>query len=165
MGEIMKQGMLVLDSDKEYAKKRITQIEAEIQALGPEFRDAFTQTSETWHDNAPFEAVRDKQDRLSAERHQLKQILMSCLPSIPKQDTSGVGIGSTVTLKNIKTGKLNKYFLAGDWTPRAGEKSGDAIIVSRKSPIADAIFGKKIGDEVMFKTRQTVENIEHDINE
>jgi transcription elongation GreA/GreB family factor len=157
----MKQGLQILDSDKEYAKKRIAEIEAEILALGPEFRDAFTQTSETWHDNAPFEAVRDHQDRLSAERHQLKQILFNSLPSIPDQDKSTVGIGSTVTLKNLKTEKLSKFFIAGDWTPLAGDKSGDATIVSRKSPIADAVFGRKIGDEVIFKTKQTIEDIEY----
>ncbi|MGE5327824.1 MAG: GreA/GreB family elongation factor [Thiobacillus sp.] len=156
----MKQGLLVLDSDKEYAKKRIAEIEAEIQALGPEFRAAFTQTSETWHDNAPFEAVRDQQDRLSAERHQLKQILLSSLPSIPKQKKTIVGIGSKVSVENKKNGKISHYYIAGDWTPRAGQTIDGSMVVSRKSPIADALFGKKVGDEIKFKTLLTIIDID-----
>ncbi len=54
----MKKDLLILDVDKEYARKRIAELDDEIIALGPEFYNAFNQTSESWHDNAPFEFVR-----------------------------------------------------------------------------------------------------------
>lgn len=61
-----------MPEDRESAERRILALEDEIQQLGPEFNDAFTQSSETWHDNAPFEAVRDRQSVLAAELHQLR---------------------------------------------------------------------------------------------
>ena len=60
----------LLPDDREYAEKRIRELEQMIQELGADFNDAFTQSSETWHDNSPFEAVRDKQSMYAAELHQ-----------------------------------------------------------------------------------------------
>jgi len=148
-----KQELLILESDKIAARERITEIEAEIIALGPEFYEAFNQTSETWHDNAPFEVVRDHQTLLAAERYTLREILSSSAISIPKQKKGAVGIGSTVTLTDKKTNKSITYFVAGDWTPNAGLNTGLKIIVSRKSPIAEAFFGKKVGCEIKFRDR------------
>ena len=159
----MKQDLLILEEDKDLARSRIIELEAEIVALGPEFRRAFTQTSETWHDNAPFEAVRDHQAMLAAERHQLKLVLRSCLPSIPKQKKKVVGIGSKVQVINIKTNKPTTYFIAGDWTSRAGHKIDGAIIMSRKSPLAMAMMGKKVSDEIFFNGPLLIQSIEQTI--
>lgn len=131
----MKHELLVLDEDKKWARNRIAEIEAEIMALGPEFYDAFNQTSETYHDNAPFEIVRDRQTLLAAERHKLKQILNNCAIKVPKPKKGTVGIGSRVTAADPKTGKETTYFIAGDWTPHAGQIIDGALVVSRKSPI------------------------------
>ena len=60
----MSHDIYLLPIDRAYAEARITVLEKEIQDLGPDFNDAFTQSSETWHDNSPFEAVRDKQSML-----------------------------------------------------------------------------------------------------
>lgn len=152
----MKADLLVLDCDKVAAQDRINEIEAEILSLGPEFYEAFTQTSETWHDNAPFEVVRDRQTLLAAERHRLKQMLNSCQLRIPKQPKNKVGIGSIVDTKNISNNTTTKYFIAGDWTSRAGEKDKGAIIVSRQSPIAKLMLSKKVGDEIIFNKSKII---------
>ncbi|MEI6850537.1 MAG: GreA/GreB family elongation factor [Candidatus Saccharibacteria bacterium] len=156
----MKKDLLILEEDKQYARERIAELDTQIIDLGPEFRKAFTQTSETWHDNAPFEAVRDQQSILAAERHHLKLTLRSSLPSIPKQKKSVVGIGSIVHVINKKTNKKTIYFIAGDWTYRAGHKVDGAIIMSRKSPLALAMLGKKINDEVIFNNTLLITEIE-----
>ena len=59
----------LLPEDRVAAEERIAELEGLIQDLGEDFRDAFTQSSETWHDNSPFEAVRDKQSMYAAELH------------------------------------------------------------------------------------------------
>lgn len=115
----MQKELVILDEDKAWARARIATLDAEIQALGPEFYDVFNQSSETWHDNAPFDALRDRQSVLDAERQQLRAVLRSSLPTLPKQRRGEVGIGSIVTLENGK-----KYFIAGDWTPFAGQIHG-----------------------------------------
>lgn len=139
----MQKELLILDEDKAWARQRIAELDAEIQALGPEFYDVFNQSSETWHDNAPFDALRDRQSVLDAERHQLKGILRNSLPSIPKQPKGKIGIGTRVILDNGRT-----YFIAGDWTPYVGQVKDGAVVVSRNAPLAQELLGRKIGDKV-----------------
>lgn len=156
----MKQELLVLEADKIAVRKRIAELDDEIMALGPEFYEAFNQTSETWHDNAPFEVVRDHQTLLAAERYRLKQVLNNCLPSIPPQKKGIIGIGTKVKVRNLKTNKLTIYFIAGDWTLNAGQKVDDMLVVSRKSPIALTLVGKKSGEEIFFNGPLIIENLE-----
>jgi transcription elongation GreA/GreB family factor len=81
----------------------------------------------------------------------LKQILRDSLPSVPKQKQGVVGIGAVVEVLNLNTGKSSRYFIAGDWTAFAGHKVDDATIISRGSPLAKEMLGKKLNDEVNFK--------------
>ncbi len=143
------QQLVVLDEDKAWARERIAVLEAEIQALGPEFYDVFNQSSETWHDNAPFDALRDRQSVLDAERQQLKLILRSALPKAPHQWRDRVGIGSKVVTRDEK-GNERGYFIAGDWTPRAGRRADEAVIVSAKAPIAQVLLGARKDEVVVF---------------
>ena len=92
----MARELYILESDKRWARERIAALEKEIQELGPEFYDVFNQSSETWHDNAPFDALRDRQAVLFAELSNLKAILRDSLPSTPRLKKSTVGIGSVV---------------------------------------------------------------------
>lgn len=155
----MSQELLILEVDKIAARKRIEELNAEIQALGPRFYEVFNQSSETWHDNAPFEAVRDHQSLLAAELDTLKQVLRNCLPSIPKQKKGVVGIGSKIQIRNLKSKKSTLYFIAGDWTLQAGQTVDGAIIMSRKSPLALTLINKKVGDEVHFNYSFIIESI------
>lgn len=141
--------LIILDEDKAWARARIAELEAEIMALGPEFRDAFTQTSETWHDNAPFEIVRDRQSVLSAERQHLGGLLRRSSVSVPKQKHGVVGIGSVVTLRG-KKGQLQRFKIAGDWTPHAGKVIDGVMMASRVAPISKALLGKGTGDVTLF---------------
>lgn len=144
----MKEELLILDEDRRYAMRRVAELEREIQELGPEFYEVFNQSSETWHDNAPFDALRDRQSVLDAELQSIRQVLRSSLPSLPRQKAGVIGIGSKVLLEG-KTG-LRSYLIAGDWTPHAGAKREDgALVVSRKTPVAKALLGKKKNSAVV----------------
>jgi transcription elongation GreA/GreB family factor len=135
--------IVILDDDKAFARTRITELEKEILSLGPEFYEVFNQSSETWHDNAPFDALRDRQSLLDAELQQLRHTLRRSALSTPKPKKNTVGYGSVVQLENG-----NSYFIAGDWTPHAGQMKNGAIVVSSNAPIALQLFGKKVGSEV-----------------
>ncbi len=141
--------LVILDEDKDWAKKRIAELEAAILALGPEFYDAFNQTSETWHDNAPFEIVRDRQTVLDAERQHLSGILKRSAVWVPKQKRGQAGVGSVVTIRT-KAGQEKRFKIAGDWTPNASKVIDGAMIVSRQAPIAQALLGKKMGETTQF---------------
>lgn len=45
----MKDDVYLLPIDRQFAEARIVQLEQLIQDLGPDFNDAFSQSSETWH--------------------------------------------------------------------------------------------------------------------
>ena len=141
----MKHEVYLLPNDRAFAEQRIIQLEKEIQDLGPDFNDAFSQSSETWHDNSPFEAVRDKQSMLAAELHQLRTLIRNASLQPPKIKRGTVGIGHTVWLANDRA-----YKIAGDWTPKAGHSEGGVVIVSRHTPVAAELIGKKKGESVAF---------------
>ncbi len=152
----MKHEVYLLPEDRVWAEKRIEELERSIQDLGSDFNDAFTQSSETWHDNSPFEAVRDKQSMYAAELHHLRTLIRTSTLLPPKKTRGTIGVGDTVILA---TG--NRYKIAGDWTHKAGQHADGVIWVSRHTPMAQALLGRKIGEMVSFGTiRSEVKAIE-----
>ena len=135
----------LLPEDRIAAEERIATLEVLIQDLGEDFRDAFTQSSETWHDNSPFEAVRDKQSMYAAELHQLRTVIRTSTLVAPKKKRGTIGIGDTVTLSNGR-----QYKLAGSWTHKAGKHADGVYWVSSGTPVAQAVLGRRAGDEVAF---------------
>lgn len=152
----MKQELVILDDDKLVAQARIAELQQQIQDLGPEFYEVFNQSSETWHDNAPFDALRDRQSALDAELQQLRTTLRNSAISVLEPKKGRVGIGSRVCLANGSC-----YFIAGDWTPYAGQMKNDATVISRKAPLATELLNKKKGDEVWFgQTSSVIETVQ-----
>lgn len=139
-----KDAFYILDADREWAWARIAEIEKAIEDLGPEFEEAFNQSSETWHDNAPFEAVRDKQTLLAAERFSLLQTINRASLDRPKSVKGKVGIGSVVAIK--EGGKITKFLIAGHWSPKVGEYVGGAMVTTCASPVGQALLGKAAGE-------------------
>lgn len=137
-----------MEEDKIWARNRIAELDGAIQDLGPEFYDVFNQSSETWHDNAPFDALRDRQSVLDAERQQLKLMLRQVAVGVPKPKKGIVGIGSVVKVRQKSTELM--YKIAGDWTYQAGELVDGERVVSLSTPVAQELVGKKIGATTKF---------------
>jgi transcription elongation GreA/GreB family factor len=137
----MQKELVILDEDKEYIRQRIAELQQQIQDLGPEFYEVFNQSSETWHDNAPFDALRDKQSVLDAELQSLRRALRNSAVSVPKPPKGKVGIGSTVHLSD---GRI--VFVAGDYTPYAGQVRDGAVVVSCQTPLAQSLLGLGVGE-------------------
>ena len=144
----------ILEEDKALALQRIQQIEQEILELGPAFHDALNQTSETWHDNAPFDALREKQAVLAAELQSLKETLGKASPAAPRQETGRVNIGSRVKLHHPSKKTAQQFFIAGHWTYRLGEFIDNHMIISCQSPLGASLLGKSLGDTVTLPNRQ-----------
>ena len=144
------QAFYVLDADKLWARNRIAELQKAIQDLGPEFNIALTQSNETWHDNAPFDALRDTQAVLVAEMQNLKQVLFKAAISVPKPKKAKVSIGSRVSVTH--KGRNQMYLLTGHWSPSVGKKQDGALVVSCGSPVGSVLFGAKVGDQVIIPT-------------
>lgn len=162
MTVMTQQSYYILEEDKALAKERIEQIEREILEMGPAFHEALNQTSETWHDNAPFDALREKQAVLAAELQTLKENLSKSSPVLPKPQNGRVNIGSRVKLSHDTKKSNHHYFLAGHWTFRLGESVNDHMIISCQSPLGASLLGKSLGDSVTLPNKQqlTVAGIE-----
>jgi transcription elongation GreA/GreB family factor len=146
----MAKELVILEEDKAWAKARIAELDEAIQALGPEFHEVFAQSSETWHDNAPFDALRDRQAVLDAERQYLKHILRQAPPGQPDILVGRVSIGTLVYLANG-----NAYKIAGDWTPFPGQINSGVMTISCEAPLAKALLAKRVGDAVKAGKQQT----------
>ena len=141
--------LYILEADKQWVRARIAELEQQIQALGPEFYDAFNQTSETWHDNAPFEAVRDRQSVMAAELQHLRETLRAAAISLPKTAQGTVGIGSRVSVRH-ETGDMH-YMIAGHWSPFTGQMVDGAMVITCAAPLGRALLGRVAGDAVAVR--------------
>lgn len=146
----MQKELIILDEDKEYIRQRIAELQQQIQDLGPEFYEVFNQSSETWHDNAPFDALRDRQSVLDAELQTLRQTLRNSAVSVLKPLKGKVGIGSVVRLSDNRT-----YFIAGDYTPHAGQTRNGAVVVSCQTPLAMALLDREVGESVVVGRKKS----------
>lgn len=144
----------ILEEDKTLARKRMEEIEREILELGPAFHEALNQTSETWHDNAPFDALREKQAVLAAELQTLKKTLSKSSPALPGKQHGRISIGSRVKLQHPAKKSLQHYFLAGHWTFRLGEFIDNHMVISCQSPLGVSLLGKAPGDSVTLPNKQ-----------
>lgn len=143
-GASLKQEHFILDDDKVWLNARIHELEQAIQDLGPDFYDVFNQSSETWHDNAPFDALRDRQSVMFAEYSKLKIIRSQTALTLPSMKKGVVNYGSTVIIKG------KEFYIAGDWTPHAGTAQNGITTVSAQSPLAKSALGKKTGESTPF---------------
>ena len=133
-------------------KEKKKELEIELEELkGPkrkEIIDAleYAKSLGDLSENAEYHQTRDDQGRLEERIKKIEQILQS------SQVVSGGGgdiveIGSTVVVQKIGTKEEKTYQIVG--AEEADTASGK---ISNCSPFGLAIFGKKTGDNVSFKT-------------
>jgi transcription elongation factor GreA len=97
-------------------------------------------------ENAEYHGARESQGLLQAKINQLKTKLANChivdKSSMPK---GVVSFGSTVTVKDLDLDELESYEFVG---PGEEDYDGDVMKILTTSPIAKALSGKKVGDQV-----------------
>ena len=132
----------ILEEDFDLLNERIKVLEKQMFDLGEDFNEAVSQSSETWHDNAPFDAVRDRQSILNFELVKLRTVRKEAVKINPKP-TKQIQIGAKVVLRGPK---IIKVMIGGHWIGR--ERVGEYALISCESPIAIKLLGKKLGDRI-----------------
>lgn len=127
--------MIILKEDYDLIKDRIKQIKSELRELATEFHEALNQSSETWHDNAPWDAAKSHEAILLVELEELEKILRSSRIH-QVTDNSAIGKFHQVEFND----KQIKIFLAGDFTLRNGSLINDHVVVTLSSPIAEKLI-------------------------
>lgn len=95
-------------------------------------------------ENAEYDVAREEQGLVETRIAEIEDILLNA-EIIKAGNGSKIGLGSQVELKTGK--KSVNYVIVGrvEADPMAGK-------VSNESPIGKALFGKKVGDEVVIST-------------
>mgnify|MGYP000877845821 CR=1 FL=1 len=146
----------LLDQDKVWIERRLEHLNQKIKDLGEEFNEVLNQSSETWHDNAPFDAVVDRQSLLYAEYSHLKYIILNSQKVLVSDSNLKVSIGKHVTTE--LNGKKNKYLIAGDWSHLTGktDQTG-ATVISCQTPIAKELIERKVDEITKYGTIVRIE--------
>ena len=70
-------------------------------------------------------------------------------------DTTTVGIGTIVTIKDLASGNTEVYTILGAW-----DGDPEKLIVSYQSALAQALIGRKPGDQASLPTETTDRTVE-----
>ena len=95
-------------------------------------------------ENAEYHAAKEKQAHIERRIAELSDILSRAVVVDPKEHAHNrVSFGSTVYLIDLDTDEEVKYTIVG--APEADPEKG---LISYHSPLAKALIGKEVGDEV-----------------
>lgn len=93
-------------------------------------------------ENADYDAARHDQALIEGKIQKLTKLIENC-EIIEKKNDGKVGLGSNVSIKYVDDDEEDEYRIVG--SQEANPFSGK---ISNESPIAKALFNKKVGDIV-----------------
>jgi transcription elongation GreA/GreB family factor len=99
-------------------------------------------------ENFEYKAAKEMQRVLQRRRSEMERELSRARGTdFSNTDTSKVGIGTKVTLRQIASGNTESYHILGAW-------DGDPArhIISYQTAIAQALIGSKPGDQASLPT-------------
>lgn len=107
-------------------------------------------------ENADYDAAKEEQGMLDAKMREL-EYKISLAEVIDPTTMSGdkVRFGATVTMEDANTGDETTYTIVGEH--EADIKHG---LISLKAPVARALIGHSVGDEVTVKTPKGIRELE-----
>ncbi len=98
-------------------------------------------------ENVEYTALMEKQAILKMAISRLdNDIKKADILNVEKISTECVNIGTKVKFKDLKTGEVNSYSILGPW-----DADFELKILSYRSPIAKALLGSKVNDEVEIR--------------
>ncbi|MBM3579394.1 MAG: transcription elongation factor GreA [Alphaproteobacteria bacterium] len=107
-------------------------------------------------ENAEYHSAKDRQGFIEAQIADLEEKFSRVeIVDVSKLSGDKVQFGATVTLEDLDSGRKISYKIVSEF-----EANIDDGLISSGSPVARALLGKKIGDEVEVKTPGGVVNYE-----
>jgi len=136
-------------------RKKLEQLQADLgrikgtnTGLAEELRTEFA--TGTFHDNAPWEVLRDQQSGINGQIEEIGAIVANhTIIDDLDIDESVVGIGTIVTFKNMPEGTFETFTILG---PYDSEPCGG--IISHMAPLIQPLMGKRVGFEGTFQLKK-----------
>ncbi len=134
----------ILPHEVDVLTRQLEDTELELRRLGELKNEAMHQSSETWHDNAPADAIRHEAQTFLKKRSRLSQILTNrFVLDYPTKEIPYATIGSRVTL-SLNGSDPFQIDIVGIQT---GEDAGRELdVCSYRAPLAKAVIGKINGE-------------------
>lgn len=122
--------------------EKIREMETLLSETQRRMGEATSQSSETWHDNAPFEVLRTDVAILDrALKDRLSAVSGCQIREYPTQNNGGiVDYGTDVVI--VRDGREFNYKLVG-----YGDEDTDRNRIRYDSPLGEALIGRSIGDK------------------
>jgi transcription elongation factor GreA len=107
-------------------------------------------------ENAEYHSSKDKQGFIEAQISDYEEkISRAEVVDVAKIDSKKIQFGATVELENLDNGKKFKYKIVSEF-----ESDIDEGLISESSPVARAMVGKEIGEELEINIPSGVANYE-----
>lgn len=118
--------------------------------------EANRQSSETWHDNAPGDAINSASHVVSSEARAIQQKIREAITIEYPDETREATLGSLVFVKLRSGAGPRPVYITGvtrdaNKIPPIGIPD-DALVVTIKSPLARALLGAAEGETVHYET-------------
>ena len=140
------------------ARKALAAYVARQQELGTIMSDAMSESAETFHDNAPAEAIADASKVNTAQAIHTKKLIADSVEYLPptEHELGVVTLGSRVSLRFGSSSTSDEFLLTGLTSDFSDEVRTELAIeptveaVTLNSPLGLAIFDKSVGDTVSY---------------
>ena len=102
-------------------------------------------------ENSEFKMAKQDQSVLMAQKSQLERDLARArITDFSDATVEQASVGTVVDLRDVATGKAIRYSLLGAW-----DSDPDNHVIAYKTPLGQALLGKKLGEHVKMKIAGT----------
>ncbi|MFM6972356.1 MAG: transcription elongation factor GreA [Alphaproteobacteria bacterium] len=107
-------------------------------------------------ENAEYHSAKERQGFIEAQIADFEdKFLRAEVVDIEKINDHKIKFGATITIENIDNQKITKYQIVSEF-----EANIDDGLISYSSPVARALIGKEVGDEIEINTPGGIVNYE-----
>ncbi|MDP1580184.1 MAG: GreA/GreB family elongation factor [Candidatus Didemnitutus sp.] len=139
-------------SRSSYEKKRI-EYEDIVSRRIPDNSKAIATAREhgDLRENSEFKMAKQDQSVLMGQKAQLERDLARArISDFAEATTEQISVGTIVDLRDVINGRAIRYTLLGAW-----DSDPDNHIIAYKTPLGQALLGKKVGEHVKIKIADT----------
>lgn len=139
--------MKITEAGREDYLRQREELEQRLVKVRENKASAYIQTGDTWHDNPYFKMVEQEEGQLIKKINSINRLLReSEIVETLERNTETVEIGSIVKVESNYDGEIEEetFEIVGH-----GEGSIEENKISYESPVAKALLGHGIGEEVI----------------
>lgn len=147
-GEAESKDEQLIVSRSSYEKKRI-EYEEIVSKRIPDNSKAIAAAREhgDLRENSEFKMAKQDQSVLMAQKAQLERDLARArISDFADATTDQISVGTIVDLRDVTNGKAVRYTVLGAW-----DSDPDNHVIAYKTPLGQALLGKKVGEHVKLK--------------